>query len=240
MAFTIYKQHLGAFRFYLAMVTLLVVAVVAGYHYGKFVSEETQRQVKVQAQSVENLKQDNQRLTRQLNILNVELEVNRLAAQQAQRDIEAGLAREAGLREQLNFYQKVMAPELKQDGFVIDAMEIEQTLSEGYYRFDLVLMQQAKIKNTVKGTVTITFVGSQSGRPQHYELQQLNATEQPLEFGFKYFQVINGEFQLPPGFEPESVRVEAEVFQFRRKRGDLERVFPWQAKSPGRENGDVE
>ena len=39
---------------------------------------------------------------------------------------------------------------------------------------------------------------------------------------------MEGEFILPEGFVPERIQVQAEVFQFRRKRGDLERTFDWQ------------
>jgi hypothetical protein len=48
-----------------------------------------------------------------------------------------------------------------------------------------------------------------------------------LTFGFKYFQVIEGEIKLPEGFQPEQVSIHAAIFQFKRKKGELTTVFDW-------------
>jgi len=48
-----------------------------------------------------------------------------------------------------------------------------------------------------------------------------------LTFGFKYFQVIEGEIKLPVGFQPEQVSVHAAIFKFKRKKGELTTVFDW-------------
>jgi hypothetical protein len=167
-------------------------------------------------------------LTKNLNILGVELEVQRLASQKAQTTIEEGMLEQAKLREELAFYQKVMAPELKQDGFVIEAFNVAKALSDNTYTFDLVLMQQDRIKTNIKGNVDDTLRGSQSGQVKELRLLDLMPQgSKPLVFSFKYFQVIEGQFELPADFQAETIQVSSEVYQFKRKRGDLEVTFDW-------------
>ena len=222
------KKHYGAFKFYALCLVVLGTASYLGFTFGNHQFEVQQKEISKLSKSIDSLSEENNKLTRNLNILGVELEVQRLANQQAQKDIEQGMAREAQLREQLSFYQKVMAPELKDQGFVIDAVEIETTLSANFYRFNLVLMQQSKTKAVVKGNLDVRISGSEQGQPKELRLLDLmeEGTE-PLTFSFKYFQVIDGGFMLPENFEPEKITVHAEIFQFRKKRGDLSTSFEW-------------
>lgn len=228
-----FKQKYGAFVFYLMGILAISGAVYAGFEMGYFLSIRQQQEIQTLNQTVQNINDENNKITKRLNILKVEIEVQQIANQQAQTAIQEGLLRESELREQLSFYQKVMAPELKQDGFLIDAFDIEKTLSEDFYRFDLVLMQQAKIKNVVKGNIDITLIGSENGKPKELRLLDLMpANTKPVTFSFKYFQVVKGQFTLPAQFEPEKILVRSEVYQFRKKRGELEKSFEWHVEHP--------
>lgn len=227
------KNHYGAFRFYAMCLVILAAAAYAGFESGNVHFDMQKQQIATLNQSIDNLHEENNQLTRNLNVLGVELEVQRLANQTAQKDIELGIERESLLREELSFYQKVMAPELKERGFLIDAFEVEPTLSENFYRFNLVLMQQNKTKAVVKGNLDVRISGSDKGKPK--EIRLLDLMEQgtkPLVFSFKYFQVVEGTLTLPTDFIPEQVTVHAEVFQFKKKRGDLTSTFDWSVESP--------
>lgn len=210
------------------MACLLGIAGYLGFSYGNKVHTLQKADLATLKQTVSNLDQENNQLTKKLHVLGVELEVQRLANQNSQKIIEQGLQRESEIRQQLNFYQKVMAPELKEKGFAIDTFDVESSLSEGYYRFDLVLMQQSKIKNVVKGNINVLIKGSLKDKPASLNLVSLIQPDTAkLTFGFKYFQVLQGQFKLPTGFLPEKVEVSAEIFQFKRKKGNLTRSFDW-------------
>lgn len=219
----------GAFKLYFLSTSALAIALYLGYILGNNVSEIQQKEINMLNQTVDNINNENNELTKKLNILGVELEVQKLASQQSQITIQEGMQREVGYREELAFYQKVMAPELKQDGFLIDAFNVSKALSENSYNFDLVLMQQDKIKTVIKGNVDVIIRGSQAGQPAELRLLDLMPQgTKPLSFGFKYFQVIEGQFALPERFQPESVHISSEVYQFKRKRGELSVSFDWQ------------
>ncbi|GAA0859663.1 DUF6776 family protein [Aliiglaciecola litoralis] len=225
------RKTWGAFKFYTLLLALFGIAIYLSFTYGNHDNARQQAEIATLKHTMDNLAKENQRLTRELNILGVELEVQRLAAQKLQVKIQQDLAREAQLKQENQFYQKVMAPELTQDGFVIEAFDVQKSQSDNGFRYELVLMQQDKIKSVVKGDVKVTLVGSLNGQPTQLDLSQLATEEsQSLSFSFKYFQTIKGEIILPDGFTVERVKVNATVYQFKRKRGELETSFEWQPR----------
>lgn len=223
------KQQWGAFQFYVVSILLLCAAIYIGFTWGNKDNLEQQQRISQLNQTLGNLQIENNSLTKKLNILGVELEVARLAEKLTNQEIQQGLQRENVLRTDLGFYQQVMAPELKPKGFVIDAFYLESSLSTRHFRFELVMMQQEKIKNIVKGKIEVSILGSENGLPKTFPLHELmNETAEPLAFSFKYFQVIEGELQLPENFAPEKILVHADIYQFKRKRGTLDKTFDWQ------------
>lgn len=226
------RKTWGAFKFYSLLIIAFTAAIYIAFTYGNQHFEAQQADIAKLKHTMENLSSENQKLSRQLNILGVELEVQRLAAQKSQIEIQTGLDREAQLRQDIQFYQKVMAPELKQAGFLIEAFDVSKSLSKNAYRFELVLLQQDKIKSVVDGTVKVTLIGSQNGLPKQVNLEQVLIEDSaPLKFSFKYFQSLTGEMILPEGFSVEKVAINAQVFQFKRRRGQLDKVFDWSVES---------
>ncbi|MFT4993678.1 MAG: hypothetical protein ACI965_000699 [Paraglaciecola sp.] len=223
------KQQWGAFQFYVVGILLFSVAIYIGFTWGNKDNLAQQQQISQLNQTLDNLQIENNSLTKKLNILGVELEVARLAENLTNQEIQQGLLREKVLRTDLGFYQQVMAPELKPKGFVIEAFYLESTLSDRHFRFELVLMQQEKIRNIVKGKIKVSILGSENGRAKTFSLHELmHEQAEPLSFSFKYFQVIEGELKMPENFEAEKILVHADIYQFKRKRGILDKSFDWQ------------
>jgi hypothetical protein len=229
LSITHLKNKLGAFQFYFLWVTSIVLVLYVGFRWGNQHYVQQQKNLTVQQTSIQNLKTENEKLVKNLNVLGVELEVATLTQKQHFVEMAQSIEREKALRTQVAFYQQVMAPELNEEGFLIDGFNLEPAISDDSYRFELVLMQQNKTKNTLKGTLEVILIGSENGSAKQYAIEPLlsNSEQKSLTFGFKYFQVIQGEIKLPKGFEPEQVSVHAEIFQFKRKKGDLTTVFDW-------------
>jgi hypothetical protein len=57
-----------------------------------------------------------------------------------------------------------MAPELDEQGFLIEGFNLKPALNEHSFRFELVLMQQNKTKNTLRGNLKLTLIGSEKGK----------------------------------------------------------------------------
>jgi hypothetical protein len=223
------KKKVGAFQFYFILIVIIAVTLYTGFLWGNAHYTQQKMTVSTHEKSIQNLKFENEQLTKDLNVLGVELEVARLTQQQHFVEIGKSIDVEKDLRTQLAFYQQVMAPELNEKGFLIDGFNLEPALSDNSYRFQLVLMQQNKTNNTLRGNLNVTLIGSEKGKAKQYAMNSMlfDQKRKKLTFGFKYFQVIEGEIKLPAGFQPEQVSVHAAIFQFKRKKGELTTVFDW-------------
>lgn len=228
MSFEHKTQKRRAFRHYVVWLTALILAAMAVFWLGNQHFNYQQKNLDSLESTVQNLRSENNALNKKLNILRVELDVALLAQQKTFDEIKQSIDREKALQKDIAFYQQVMAPELTQQGFVIDAFNVEKTLSDRVYRFEVVMLQRDKIKNTLKGNLEITLVGSEAGQSKQYSLNSLLVdSQQTLTFGFKYFQVLDGQIQLPEQFQPERVLIQSEIFQFNRKKGELQSTFEW-------------
>ena len=183
------KQKLGAFQFYFILIVMISATLYAGFFWGNAHYTQQQMTLSTHQKSIQNLKLENEQLTKSLNILGVELEVARLTQQQHFVEIGKSIDVEKDLRTQLAFYQQVMAPELNEQGFLIEGFNLVSALSDNSYRFELVLMQQNKTKNTLKGNLKVTLIGSEKGKAKQYSLDSMLSDQQQksLTFSFKYF-----------------------------------------------------
>ncbi|MDP5040612.1 MAG: hypothetical protein NWQ26_07035 [Paraglaciecola sp.] len=222
------KQKWGAFRTYVFLVLGCSGLLYLGFYLGNYAYNEQQNEISSLHQSLQNLKTENEKVVKQLNILRVELDVLNLAQQKNFTEIKQGIERESVLQKDLAFYQQIMAPELTQEGFAIEAFNVEKSLSERSYRFEIVMLQREKIKSTIKGNLEVTLVGSEAGQSKQYALKEVLVNpEQQLVFSFKYFQVVDGELQLPENFQVERVTILSEIYQFNSKKGELHSTFNW-------------
>jgi hypothetical protein len=226
--FSVLKQQFGPFQLYVVCLLALLLCAYLGFTLGHNTSQQENSHMQQLEQTTGNLHNENTRLISKVNVMSLELELAKSAATKTVIELERGLLREVALRKELAFYQQVMAPELNPVGLAIDGFAIEQTLSEGYYRFRLVLVQQEKVKNTLKGKVDITLHGSRDGQPTSYALASLMEQQSAVfNYNFKYFQMIEGEFQLPQHFLPEKVAIHTAIYKYKRKLGELDKSFDW-------------
>jgi hypothetical protein len=222
------KKRVGAMRFYIICLAALGGVAYLGFLLGNAERELQAEKIKGLEQSLNNLNADNNAVTKRLNITGVELEVERLAGQNTQLTIKDMLEKNNELRRELSFYQKVMAPELEEEGFTIESLNIEGTSSTNFFRFALVVMQRDKRKNYVKGQAELSLLGSLEGKPEKLDLLVLASLGKKVEFSFKYFDVIEGEVVLPEGFVPEKVVVNTQLADAKWGKGALQRTFDWQ------------
>jgi len=223
------KQQLGFVRYYLVILLVLAGTFYAGYEFANKHNHVLSAKVDLLEQSIENLIQENQNINSQLNVKKVELEVASIANEKAQESIHENRSIERELRQQISFYQKVMAPEMTQDGFVIESAEISSTSSNNNYAIRLMMLQHENIKAVIKGTLKVTVFGSLEGKPISYNINTLqDDQERKLDFSFKYFEVLEVRITLPEGFEPERLMISTDIYKYRRKRGSYQTEINWE------------
>lgn len=133
-------------------------------------------------------------------------------------------------QQDLAFYKGVLAPASRREGLRIRAFELQATDTPQRFRYKLLMSRVGASDEALQGRLRITVEGQQNGKPATLELAALSdeVSESSIVFSFKHFQSFPeagrfGELQLPEGFEPRQVKVQAEV------EGDkpLSRTFEW-------------
>lgn len=228
MNLDINKQSLGFVKYYAFILGVLSITFYLGYVTAAWYQDKLKRQTQVMQQSLDNLLVSNQALHSRVNTIQIALEVATLANQQNQQSLQDSLARENTLKEQLGFYQRVMAPELTQDGFVVERIEVSPRTTNNNYSLSMVLLQHENIKTAVQGELKITLNGSIAGKAVSFDIAELqDEPKYPLSFGFKYFQVINMNITLPDNFDAQNFDIVADVFKYKRKQGSYSTVILW-------------
>ena len=143
----------------------------------------------------------------QLAQRDVELQIERHALAEMDKTIKQQQSELLEQQGELRFYQKIMAPENTANGVVIDDLLLENGLSPGHYRFELVLAQLKRRKQFTRGRAVIELIGSQEQKPATFNLGVLGNTDKQQKFSFRYFQAIKGEFFLPHQFVPEKIKI---------------------------------
>lgn len=80
----------------------------------------------------------------------------------------------------------------------------------GLYSFKLVLTKRGESNQFVKGTVDFSIKGEAQGNVQNLAMKEImqDYNEGETKFAFRYFQVFEGEIQLPENFSPYDIEVE--------------------------------
>jgi cell division protein FtsB len=123
------------------------------------------------------------------------------------------LAREGEL------YRSLMDSSVQTRGLTFQRLEIRRSATPGRFVYRLTLLQRAQKHVPLGGKLALVVKGVQGGKAVAVDVPL-----QPLKM--LYFQILDGEFRLPEGFEPRTVRVVAEVNKGRPQK--LESTQDWQ------------
>jgi hypothetical protein len=224
-----YRKKFGFVRFYALTIVVLSLVFYAGYEFANIQKNKLQAQNRLINKSLGNLTSVHEQLQSEFNVLKVELDIAQLTNESSQATIKDSINREQGLIEQVSFYQRVMAPEMTQDGFVLQTMEINPTVSERNYSIKMMLLQHENVKAVIKGSLGIRMFGSADGKPVNFPIVDLqDEPKTSLSFAFKYFQVIETNVTLPLGFTPEKFEIKTDIYKYNKKRGNYSTTIKWQ------------
>ncbi|MGB2739293.1 MAG: DUF6776 family protein [Cognaticolwellia sp.] len=222
-------KRLGTFRSAILLLAIVVISVFCGYRIGNFYHSYQSQTLAQQQTRLDFLYQQLVDKTQRVNILDVELEVERMANQRSQQTLKSIEQANFEVKKELAFYEKIMAPEKAANGLVIDNVNLTKTESPHHYRFQVVLVQQLLRKRYAKGVIEISITGSLDNIPTTIPLSELpTLNKQDLPFSFQYFQIINGELTLPENFIPEAINVAAILTKTKwQKYNRIEQSYTW-------------
>ena len=141
----------------------------------------------------------------------------------------------AGVRADLAFYGRLVGG-ARREGLAIHALTLVPVAGSRAWNFRATLTQNFKRGSDTRGRLTLSLSGVSSGALATLDWSEL--TQQPsaagIEYGFKYFQQVNGTIMVPEGFEPNRVRASAEG-----EGGRAEQEFSWNDAAKAGETVDV-
>lgn len=133
------------------------------------------------------------------------LQMNETAFQELDRSLKGSAQEIVKLREELNFYRNIISPADKKGGLRIQSLLIEPAGAGSQYRYKLVLIQALKHEQTIIGSASFEISGDQAGHDSTITIP--GSGDRAIRVNFKYFQDIEGRFDLPKNFRPRRVKV---------------------------------
>ncbi len=167
------------------------------------------------------------RMRQEIASLRLGGEVDSRATEEVRQTVESLQDEIAQLNEEIKFYKGVMVPNAEDKGLRIERLSIEDTPDPNKFRYSLLLTQIVDKHDYVQGGVEIALVGSEGDFDLQLSLSDMSQAEKDIiGFRFRYFQNINGELNVPIGFEPRELVIVARSSGRNSQR--LEKKFSWQ------------
>lgn len=162
-------------------------------------------------QKLEEKNRELKSLSQQVANLELAREVDQASNEGVRQEVISLKSEIARLEEDIKFYRGLMAPTDNQGGLTIGAVDVLSTGVPRQYDFKIVMQQLATNHQLLNGTLSVNIVGHDNGIARVIPLKELSeqVADTDIKLRFKYFQNITGQLQLPAGFEPERIEVQA-------------------------------
>lgn len=166
----------------------------------------------------------------ELQVQQARNEVDRQALEILRSEIAGEKIRVADLEEMLRFYKGVMDPGDGEQGLSLRAVELVSLGDADRFAYRIVLQQAARKHLLLKGKLIAEVFGVKGGEQLSYPLKELSAGGDSKAFvlSFRYFQSVEGELTLPPGFEPRGISLVATTSSPRKS--EVRAEFPWRVQ----------
>lgn len=112
----------------------------------------------------------------------------------------------ARLKEDLGFFRSLMSAAGKEGGLSIYRFTVERDALPGEYRYRLLLLQSGQREREFRGSVQLLVNLLANGKRTVLTVPAAGAADQ-LRVNFKYYQRVEGLFQVAPGSAVKSVQV---------------------------------
>jgi len=191
-----------------------------------FDSRMAQRQQDLLAEKIRKMQDENEALRARNAILQQASAVDRHAYDNVDQTIRALQGELLEIRKEVAFYRGIVGAADTSKGLRIQSFMVRSSDSARRYHFRLILTQYGRHLRAVHGFATMTVAGVQDGKKKQLRLSLLGSrSSQRVKFRFKYFQELQGDFELPEGFLP--LRIILKSIPQGKKAVPAEKVYSW-------------
>jgi cell division protein FtsB len=231
MAYVIKETKPG--RLLLIVITLITLWLASswlafdhGQQQASFDSESARSKHEALQQRADTLARENREIKARIAILERSAQVESIAKAELTKSMQAMQEQEAELQEELAFFRGIVSPEKGKTGLNVYDFRVVDA-REGLYHYKLLLTQATKNDRLAEGVVSVKLTGVGEGREKTIDLSEISVPkETKLVFKFRYFQDMNGSFQLPSGFKPRTVEISL-LPSKPKKAENLVKTFDW-------------
>lgn len=214
------RTHIPWYWRALATIVVLSISIaLAGWIYDAgrkiagFDRRETEQEITVLRDRVEELQQESTKLRALVNAGESNVQIERTAQQQLVRQVKALEQENGRLKEDLAFFENLATAEGKDAGFTINRLLVEPNGVVGHFRYRLLAaVHGGKKDREFRGSIQLVISLQQEGKSAMMILPEPNdPARQRFNINFKHFQRVDGTFQVPAGARVTSV--EARLIQ---------------------------
>ncbi|MFQ1875784.1 DUF6776 family protein [Aeromonas veronii] len=191
----------------LKLLVVLAVGGLIGYFVGNRQELAQGSLLVVQQETLDRQGKAIGQLKTELGVKDTQLATQKAAFEQLQTTLKSQEAQVQELKRQLAFFERIMRPTGEQVGVVIDNLTLQETSIPGRYHYRLALTQPAKKRELFRGQVQIRVEGSLADKPKTLTGRDLGMKVSEWRYALRYFQLLEGNWQLPEGFVPDRIRV---------------------------------
>lgn len=175
-----------------------------------------------QAQTLED---KNRSIYQELALLRRQSKIDKVTIEELKKSHSELTGQLVKAKEELSFYQQVVAPEKVSALISIQTFKIEPQQEKDYYDLNLTLVQTKKRRSTLVGSVEILVEGARNGKTATYSHADIAVGNKKIAFSFKYFQNIATKIKIPKGFTPSKVFVRA--YLKGKNKAEVNEDFSW-------------
>ena len=206
-----YHQRQARRRVERSGLAILLLSLLLSFAAGRWSLknvDEYQRENATLREAVEQLSGNNQQLLKQQDMIQGAQRIDLQAKQESRRSLTKLYDELGALKEQLAFYQRVVAPETLVKGLYINGFKLTALAKTGVYRYQLVLAQGASQKRFLKGRYNMIISGELNGKTKQFSLNTLLVDDaDAAKYSFRYYQVLSAELRLPPNFVAQHLKL---------------------------------
>ena len=138
-----------------------------------------------------------------------QMQIDRAAAADLAKQVKALSFENAALKEDLAFFQSLMATPVTREGTIsVNRFRVQPEAVAGEYRYQMLLVQAGQRLREFHGTLQFVLDVQQDGRKIVLTLPpEPDRAAREYQLNFKFFQRVEGSFKLSPGSELKGMQV---------------------------------
>ncbi|HLW75158.1 MAG TPA: DUF6776 family protein [Gammaproteobacteria bacterium] len=186
----------------------ILFALWGAFAYGEYRAGFDRQAAGALQDALDEAQERDAALNEQITVLQRQRQVDQSAGQQVQASLDELQRRLADVQEEVAFYKGIVSPGAGEEGLRVQSLKFTNGGAPRLYHYRLVLIQVRTRELKVSGNVSMKIYGVQDGKAVTLDARDVAPNGRaPSGFGFQYFQSLEGDAFLPPGFTPGRVEV---------------------------------